>query len=502
MVSQTTDAGKVPFGTVLRSLADAAPDRPAVTCGADTVSRRELLGRTLRVAGYLRGQGVEPSSLVTIALPNSIDAVTAMLATWWLGATPQPVSPRLAAAEQSEIIALADPAVVIGDGIAGAGGRPTVSGADLAREGESGPGFAEEPEVAAVWKVVTSGGSTGRPKLIMATQPAYASSVTPLGGMLHMPVEGCVVMTAPLSHNAPLVASIATLLLGSHLVLMPRFDPSEALGLVEDHRAEWLYLVPTMMQRIWKLPPDERLHYDLSSLEIAFHMAAPCPQWLKQAWIDWLGPSRVFELYGGTELQAMTVVTGEEWLAHPGTVGRPVIGEIQCRGSDGEPVPPGTVGELWMRRGPGMAPPYSYVGAVARRADDGWESLGDHGYLDDEGYVYITDREADMIVVGGANVYPAEIEAALDSHPAVRSCCVIGLPDDDLGSVAHAIVELAYPVTDEDLLAALRGQLSSHKLPRSFERVDQPLRDDAGKVRRGALRAERIELAATARSEA
>ena len=171
---------------------------------------------------------------------------------------------------------------------------------------------------------------------------------------------------------------------------------------------------------------------------------------------------------------------------------------MQIRDFDGEPVPAGQEGEIWMRRGPGEPSPYQYIGATARSAPGGWESLGDIGHIDAEGYVYITDRLADMILVGGANVYPAEIEAALDEHPAVRSCCVVGLPDEDLGSIPHAIVELSAPVSDEDLLAHLRERLAPYKLPRTIERATTPLRDDAGKVRRSALRAERIARGAAA----
>jgi bile acid-coenzyme A ligase len=257
-------------------------------------------------------------------------------------------------------------------------------------------------------------------------------------------------------------------------------------------RVSWLLLVPTMMLRIWRLPEPVRLAADVSSVEVAFHLAAPCPAWLKQAWIDWLGPQTVVELYGGTELQAVTLISGSEWLEHRGSVGRTVLGEIQIRDPDGRPVPVGEEGEIWMRRGPDAALPYRYISASARRAPDGWESLGDIGKVDADGYVYITDRLADMILVGGANVYPAEIEAALDEHPAVRSCCVIGLPDEDLGNIPYAIVELSGPVSDADLLAHLRGRLAPYKLPRVIERATTPLRDDAGKVRRSALRAERI----------
>jgi bile acid-coenzyme A ligase len=348
------------------------------------------------------------------------------------------------------------------------------------------------PGVAPDWKLMTSGGSTGRPKLIAASQPALFENVGPAGALICVRPDGCVLITGPLAHNGPFSVATTAMLLGNHVVLTPRFDPAQTLHLVEKHRVTYLLLVPTMMLRIWRLPEEVRLAADVSSLEVAFHLAAPCPAWLKQAWIDWLGPQVVVELYGGTELQAVTLISGTEWLEHRGSVGRTVVGEIEIRDPEGRPVPAGEEGEIWMRRGPQVPSPYRYVGATARSAAEGWESLGDIGKVDADGYVYITDRLADMILVGGANVYPAEIEAALDEHPAVRSCCVFGLPDEDLGNIPYAIVELSEPATDEDLLAHLRLRLAPYKLPRVIERAAEPLRDDAGKVRRSALRAERI----------
>jgi bile acid-coenzyme A ligase len=412
-----------------------------------------------------------------------------MIAAWLLGAVPQPISHRLPSAERTAIVELADPALVVGVRTEEVRGRPTleVVPEDIPRRGPP-----IEPAVAPVWKIVTSGGSTGRPKLIVAVQPALVENVVGFAELLRVPTNSCVLVTGPMSHNAPFIVATLGLLRGNHTVVMPRFDASETLHLVERHRVEWLYLVPTMMLRIWRLPEDERLRCDHSSLKVAFHMAAPCPQWLKQAWIDWLGPDAVLELYGGTEAQAATVITGREWLEHRGSVGRPVLGEMEVRGDDGRPLAPLKVGEIWMRRGQDAPPPYRYVGATAKTAPDGWESLGDLGYLDDEGFVYLTDRDTDMILVGGANVYPAEVEGALDEYPAVRSSCVIGLPHEDLGNVPHALVELAEPTPDDVLFAHLRERLAPYKVPHSIERVHEPLRDDAGKVRRSALRAARL----------
>ncbi len=482
------------FLSVLRQLADADPDRPSVTCGDETLTRAGLVARVEGLATLFAQLGVTEGSAVTIGLPNSTGFVEAMFAAWAVGAVPQPISDRLPPLERAAIVDLADPALVVGVPADESGGRPVLESVprDL-------PAASFTPRIAPEWKRMTSGGSTGRPKLIAAADPAVAERVAAAAPLVCLRPDGCVLMTGPLAHNAPFVVTTIGMLLGNHIVLMPRFDAMQALRLIERHRVTFVLLVPTMMLRIMRLPEQAREAADVSSLEVAFHLAAPCPAWLKQAWIDWLGPQRVFELYGGTELQAVTVISGTEWVAHHGSVGRAVLGEIEIRDPEGRPVPPGTEGEIWMRRGAEVPSPYRYIGATARSAADGWESLGDIGMADADGYVYITDRLADMILVGGANVYPAEIEAALDEHPAVQSCCVFGLPDEDLGSIPYAIVELSAPASDEDLLAHLRRRLAPYKLPRVIERASTPLRDDAGKVRRSLLRAERVARAAPAR---
>jgi bile acid-coenzyme A ligase len=247
-----------------------------------------------------------------------------------------------------------------------------------------------------------------------------------------------------------------------------------------------------MMKRIWRLPLHVREGFDLSSLRVVWHLAEPCPPWLKEAWIEWLGPERIFELYAGTEAQTATVITGAQWLEHRGSVGRPLLGSISITDEEGNEVPTGVEGEVWLKSGL-ESPSYHYVGAEARTREGGWESLGDNGWLDTDGYLYLGDRMTDMILTGGSNVYPAEVESAIAEHPSVQSCAVIGLPDDDLGSVVHAIVE-ADPreLQVDELLAFLSERLVRYKVPRSIEIVNEPLRDDAGKVRRSALRAERL----------
>ena len=471
----------VSFAQRIRDLAAADPDRPSVTCGEESVTRAELDRRSNRLARDLQAAGVTVGDMVTIALPNSVDWYVAFLACWKIGAVPQPVSSRLPGRELEQIVELADPPVVIGAEVAGRTCLPL----GYEPQGDDAP---LPDAVSPAWKAPTSGGSTGRPKLIVSGDPSVLDLDVP--NALGVTPDGCMVMPGPLYHNGPLVWSCTALLRGSHIVVLPRFDAEETLRMLAEHRADIVYLVPTMMKRIWRLPEEVRESYDLSALKVVWHLAEPCPEWLKQVWIDWLGAERIFELYGGTEGQAGTIITGPEWLAHRGSVGRTYAGEIKILDADGNEVPTGEMGEVWMRR-TREEETYHYLGAEPRRRDDGWESLGDMGRLDEDGYLYLGDRMQDMILSGGSNIYPAEVEAALQEHPQVRSCVVIGLPDDDLGNRIHAIVE-ADAVTEDELRTFMGERLVRYKVPRTFEFVTETLRDDAGKVRRAALRAERL----------
>lgn len=229
---------------------------------------------------------------------------------------------------------------------------------------------------------------------------------------------------------------------------------------------------------------------DLSSVQTLLHVGAPCPEAVKRAWIDWLGPEKIMELCAGTESLAVCMIDGLEWLEHPGSVGRPVSGEMRIADAGGRPLPLGEVGEVWMRPPPD-ATPYRYLGAESHFVD-GWESLGDLGDFDADGYLHLADRRSDLILVVGSNVHPAEVEAALATHPHVLSSCVIGVPDDDLGARVHAIVELDEQVSDADLHAHVAARHTPTKVPTTWERVTGPLREDTGKIRRSALRAARL----------
>lgn len=480
----------IPVAEMMRRFADAAPDRPALTVEGQTLTRRELELRTNRLAREFERRGVGEGSFVTIALPNSIAFVESSLAALKLGATPQPVSSKLPKAELQAIVALAKPALIIGADPADFPGVAVI-GADFVAD----PQLSDAPlpvRVARHWKAPTSGGSTGRPKLIVSGSAALIDeNVQGFAMPLLLPREGCVLIPGPLYHNAPFTTSMQALFRGNHVVVMRRFDPLQTLQLIERHRVECVLLVPTMMSRISKLSDAERTGPDLSSLRVAYHMASHCPEWLKLAWIEWLGAERIFELYGGTEMQALTVMRGDEWLAHRGSVGRCVVGEMKIVDENGADLPVGEVGEIVMRSPPGLPPSYFYVGAEVKTIG-GWDSLGDIGRFDADGYLYLADRRTDLILRGGANIYPAEVEAAIDEHPAVHSSAVIGLPDDDLGQRIHAIVHARNEVSTADLLQHVSARLVNYKVPASFEFVADPVRGDDGKVRRSALRAERI----------
>jgi bile acid-coenzyme A ligase len=476
------------MGALLNIQAARDPDRPALTFEGVTVTRAELASRVNRRARTLAKAGVRAGDFVAIALPNCPAFLELSFAAWALGATPAPLSHKLPAAELEGILGLLKPSLVVVDEAAKAGGWP--------RRAEAETFDAEEddsplPEIASTHlKAIASGGSTGRPKVIVDMAPALAD---PDVLLLGMHPDDTLLNPGPLYHAAPFGMTAFAMGWGLHVVLMRRFDAEETLRLVERHQVNWLFQVPTMMHRIWSLPDDVRNGYDVSSLDAVFHIAAACPPWLKRNWIDWVGAETVWEIYTGTEALGGTSINGVDWLTHPGSVGRVLPGyELQVLDEAGKPCAPGEVGEIYFLPLRGRGATYRYLGAEPR-AQGEFETLGDMGYLDDEGYLYLADRRVDMIVTGGANVYPAEVEAAIDAFPGVQCSVVVGLPDADLGQRVHAIVETADGRLDQAQLAVFLGErIARYKQPRSFEPTTERLRDDAGKVRRAALRAARI----------
>ena len=345
---------------------------------------------------------------------------------------------------------------------------------------------AELPEVVSpVWKSMASGGSTGRPKLIEA---GGDSRFPPRAGYPLGAQEGDVnLVSVPLSHNTGFTTFAVGLVQGHHLVLMPRFEPHEFLSLVTEHRVTFLATVPTIMQRLLpgvpRRTPRPTTCRRSGGSGISPRRVRPRSN---RRGSTCSGPEAVWELYGGTELQALTFISGDQWLSHPGSVGVVVAGEMKVLDDDGNECPPGVSGEIYMRPSPGSAPTYRYIGSTAK-SRDGWDSLGDLGYFDADGFLYLNDRRVDMFTVGGRNVYPAEIESALCAHPDVLSCLVVGVPDDDLGQVPYAIVQ-ADGLDEAAVIAFLAERIAGYKVPRTVEFTDTPLRDDAGKARRSAVR--------------
>jgi bile acid-coenzyme A ligase len=466
-------------------------ERWAVRHGDDVLSWGELDAQSTRRAWAMKAEGVGQDDIVTLAVPNGNDFYELLFAIWKLGATPHVVSWRLPPAELGAILELARPKLLIAaNEESGIQAKPAAFGSNFFRTDTL-------PEaISTRWKAMSSGGSTGRPKIIMAPQPAQFDPDDPF---LRLPSGSTILNPGPLYHNAPLTLTVIGLVRGNAIAGMRKFDAEEALRLIGRHRVSWANFVPTMMTRIWQLAAEVRAKYDMTSLETVWHMAAPMPPELKENWISWLGPERIWEYYGSTEAIGSTTISGGEWLARRGSVGRASPNcTIKVLDESGRELPSGEIGEIYFLPNTGPGSTYSYLGAEAQRTKDGYESVGDYGWMDAEGYLYIADRRTDLIISGGANIYPAEVEHALMAHPAVEVAVIIGLPHKDLGAVVHAIVKPAKGwegrIDERELAGFLRERLVLYKNPRSYEITLDELRDDAGKVRRSKLRAERIGL--------
>jgi bile acid-coenzyme A ligase len=316
-------------------LADEDPEFVAIACGEAILTRRELERRSNQMARVYAERGVRLGDYVTIALPNGIDFYVAFFATLKVGAVPMPLSYRLPAAERQAILELAKPALLVGVAQDGQEGYPSLpAGYQPASDVSSGP-LAEV--VSPSWKAPASGGSTGRPKIIRNGTGAEGSPALLALAYQYGPSDIQAVV-GPLYHNMSLASSIGGLLQGQHLVVMDRFDADELLRLVGKHRITWLILVPTMLHRMYRAIEDGG-SYDLSSIRLIWHMASKCPEWLKEEWIELVGPEKIMELYGGTESIAISMISGDEWLQHRGSVGRPVIGYMVVLDASGTRCP-------------------------------------------------------------------------------------------------------------------------------------------------------------------
>jgi bile acid-coenzyme A ligase len=341
---------------------------------------------------------------------------------------------------------------------------------------------------------ICSSGSTGMPKVIVLSWPAVYNEAfsTPMVTQWHeVPRPQTVLVLAPMYHTNGFV-SLLSMLGGDTVVLLQRFDAARIVDLVERHRVSTFTATPTMLKRIAEVPGiDGR---DLSSIEWILQGAAPMPPSLVERWIELIGAERIVMAYGMTEAIGITALRGDEWLAHRGSVGRGIRAtEVRILDQAGDQLPPGEIGDVYMR-----SPSYggsTYLGASQMpETNDGFATVGDMGWLDEDGYLYLADRRADLIITGGANVFPAEVETALIDHPGVSDVVVIGLPDEEWGRRVHAVIEPRDPEAPpdlEDVVAFAKGRLAAYKVPKSIEIVDAIPRSAATKVNRGALVRER-----------
>ena len=499
-----------------RRFAAQAPDHPAVIMGrtGEVITYRMLDEEANRLAQLLRVRGLGSGDHLAIVSETTSQSMAVIWAAQLAGLIYTPINYHLTGGEVQAVLDDCGAGAVVASGRT----APVVADLDLARVpvrlttgADAVAGFERVAEAAAHLpaapiadegegrEMVYSGGTTGRPKGIRKPtaqtgigDPANPAVQTALAmGNYGVDRTSVYLSPAPLYHSAPLVFCMCVHRVGGTVVLMERFDPADCLRLMSQHRVTHAQFVPTMFSRMLKLPDHVREAADLSSLQLAIHAAAPCPVEVKQQMIEWWGPI-LFEYYAGTEDIGHSAITSEEWLAHPGSVGRP-LQPVHIVDPDGNEVPPGEVGVVYFDGGRDFQYHNDPERTAAAAHPNGWRTLGDMGHLDEEGYLYLTDRVAHTIISGGVNIYPQEIEDALIMHPEVADAAVIGVPNDDLGEEVRAVVQLVDPDraggdTEAALLTWCADRLAAFKCPRGVD-FDQSLpRDPNGKLMKRYLR--------------
>jgi fatty-acyl-CoA synthase len=496
------------------------PDRTAVVMAASgaRLSYGELEERSVRLANALAAAGLRHGDTVALLTDNTLRAYEVYWAAVRSGLYVTAVNSHLAPPEVAYIVtdseakalvvsaALGELATHVGElvpavatRLAYGGTVPGYADYDRALAAASATPPAEQPSGA---DLLYSSGTTGRPKGIRVELPDRQvhepDTLSPLlQAMFGFGEDTVYLSPAPVYHAAPLRFGATVHRLGGTLVLMERFDPEGALRAIERYRVTHSQWVPTMFIRLLKLPDDVRTRYDLSSHRAAVHAAAPCPVDVKRAMIDWWGPI-LYEHYASTEGVGMTYVRSEEWLTHPGTVGRAVLGVVRICDDEGKEVPAGEVGTIYFERD---EVPFTYhrdpekTRQAQHPEHETWYTVGDIGRLDEEGFLYLTDRKAFVIISGGVNIYPQEVEDALALHPAVLDVAVIGVPDEEMGEAVKAVVQPAPGATPgpelaAELLAYVRGRIARYKVPSSVDFVGELPRTPTGKLVKRRLKAQ------------
>ena len=485
-------------------------NRQAVLVDGHVRAMESIQTRARRAATALSGLGVGDGDAIGLLLRNDYAFLEASLAAVHLGAYVLPFNWHLTADEVSYILSDAVPRVLVAHADLLAAVRHVVPPgtrvvAVPGNDGSVGAGEVgwddwcdahepwDAPPRALRGTMIYTSGTTGRPKGVRreAATPAQQSANRALFSAVYGVEDGMrAYIGGPLYHASPNAFARMAVNTGELLATDSRFDPERTLALIERERITHMVMVPAMFVRLLKLPDEMRCRYDVSSLRWVTHTGAPCPAEVKRAVIDWWGPV-LHETYGGTETGAAVHCDSVEWLAHPGTVGRAMPGTtMRVLDDDGREVPAGTPGEIYLRCQAYADFTYHNRPDERRKVErDGLVTSGDVGYVDADGFLYLCDRKRDMIIVGGVNIYPAEIESVLVQHPGVRDCAVFGIPDDELGESVMAVVERADPaVTAADLLSYLDGRLARQKHPRRVEFQASLPREESGKLFKRKLR--------------